>query len=709
MPPSPTFDNNSAFSPDGKTLASGGNRTIELWDSTSGKPLKTLEGHSSNVTAVAFSPDGKIVASVSADKTIKLWDSASGKLLKTLEGHSNGVTAVAFSLDGKTLASASADSTIKLWDSTSGKLLKTLEGHSNGVTAVAFSLDGKTLASGGGNSTIKLWDNASGELLKTLEGHSSNVTAVAFSPDGRTLASASLDRTIKLWGRASGELLKTLEGHSDWVTAVAFSPDGKIVASGCDDTSIRFWRVRDGTALATSYSSDNRDYITFSPQGYYVSSAGGEKFAAWRIDNEVYTFEQYSEQFNRPDLISRILGGGTVAESTIQLAKDFPPTLFWLNEISTTDSKRVDIVLKFRGSSNLDHLFIIHNDEPVEIELPNEKDAEIRIPLNLNTFENRLRAIATDKNRLKSDWLRAEFRFSGGQKEPGSKVTKTITSKSPEQVNLGTLSVENLPHNSTVLDWWIDGGKVEGLEISVEDGQVRLRAEKGLLGRLKEGAHSLLLKIKDGARSHVVDPVLFWNARRELVEYAEDLQQGTRYAVVIGIGKYNQRNPRLKDLGDAPKQAKALGDYLKQSGFVVKYFLDDDLKVSKEMIDDYLFRELNPQLDSSRDVLFFYFGGHGVSRKNMLGDPVGYLLPHEYEVSDVENTTISMTLDVKQRYTQQLRAKHILFAIDACLADVGLRNEEPKQAQLSEFTDLATLRARTEKTGRHILTAGSDG
>jgi len=166
--------------------------------------LQMLEGHSRAVMSVTFSHDSKLLASASYDKTVRIWDVSTGSLQQTLEGHSDEVTSVTFSHDSKLLASASYDKTVRIWDVGIGSLQQTLEGHSDEVTSVTFSHDSKLLASASYDKTVRIWDVGIGSLQQTLEGHDGWVMSVIFSHDSKLLASASVDKTVRIWDASTG-------------------------------------------------------------------------------------------------------------------------------------------------------------------------------------------------------------------------------------------------------------------------------------------------------------------------------------------------------------------------------------------------------------------------------------------------------------------------------------------------------------------------
>ena len=294
-----------AYSLDGKQLASVGDNQINLWDPLSGRLLRSLEDPTGTVKSVAFSPDGKQLAAVSDDDNVKLWDPVTGRHLRTLEGRTGYVESVAFSPDGKWLAAGSIDGTVKLWDPLSGRLLRSLEGHTGYVEPVAFSPDGKWLAAGSIDGTVKLWDPVTGRLLRTLEGRTGTVESVAFNPDGKQLAAVS-DNQIKLWDPLSGRLLRSLEDPTGTVKSVAFSPDGKWLAAGSIDGTVKLWGQANEPEITLAVFKGS-EWISFTPDGYYDSSDGIDRYVTFRVGRRFFESEQYSSIGRRPEMIAGAL------------------------------------------------------------------------------------------------------------------------------------------------------------------------------------------------------------------------------------------------------------------------------------------------------------------------------------------------------------------------------------------------------------------
>lgn len=290
-----------AFSPDGELLAVGdSNGEIHLYQVRDVQAVFICTRHKSWVTSLAFSPDGKFIASGSTDYTIKLWDVSTGQCLRTLEGHTNEVWSVAFSQDNCTLASGSDDNTVRLWNSSTGECFKTLQGHASWVLSVLFKADAQLL-SGSDDRTVKLWDTNSGQCIQTFKKHhDGGIRSITLSPNGQILASGSEDQTIRLWKTQTGECSKKLLGHSNRVFSVAFSPQGNILASGGHDHHVKLWSIDTGECFKTLQGHFSWVFaVAFSPQGKLLASGGHDQIVKlWSADTGecLKTLQGYTNQ-----------------------------------------------------------------------------------------------------------------------------------------------------------------------------------------------------------------------------------------------------------------------------------------------------------------------------------------------------------------------------------------------------------------------------
>ncbi len=234
-----------AFSPDGRLLATAGqDRTVRLWDAATGAPVRSFPAHADEINWIGFSPDGRRLVTASDDKTVRTWDVATGTAGPAFTRHTGAVLCAVFAPDGKVVATASMDGTVRLWDPAGGSTQVVASRHPAEANFVAFSPDGKTLAASWTDHRARLWDVATGREVAALEGHAGVIYCLAFSPDGRLLATGGGDGVVKLWDAGApgvGKPITAFRGHAGAVQSVAFTPDGSALVSTGDDGAVR-WR-----------------------------------------------------------------------------------------------------------------------------------------------------------------------------------------------------------------------------------------------------------------------------------------------------------------------------------------------------------------------------------------------------------------------------------------------------------------------------------
>lgn len=272
------------FTDDGRLMATMDDRGTNLWDVTTGALIDTFHEQHRSARAVAFSHDGRILASCGSDKVIRLRDTRTHELIRVLRGHASSVTSVAFSRDDQRIVSAGRDKTIRVWETMTGEQVDVLCGHTWLVTSVVLGPSGQ-LVSGGWDRTLRVWDVLHASRRGLLRQHTESVLALAFSPDGRYLVSGAGDCLVNVWEAESGKLLRSLKGHEGPVQSIAFHSDSKRFASGSWDHTIMVWNVTsEGPTTTMRGHTEQVNGLSFDKDGALISASGDKSLRIWDVE-----------------------------------------------------------------------------------------------------------------------------------------------------------------------------------------------------------------------------------------------------------------------------------------------------------------------------------------------------------------------------------------------------------------------------------------
>ena len=307
------FGSDGVLAPDGRMMLAGsdGKGSAELSDPETGHPILALQGHTDQITGIAFSRDGRRVLTGSWDGTAKLWDTSTGRVIRTFRVPAAPVGTVALSPDGHQAVTCSGDrdESVKLWDADTGQAIRIPAVLASGSSVVIFSPDGRWILTNGKDNNATLWSARTGQRVRTFIGHAEEINSAAFAPDSRTVLTGSGDNTAKLWDVDTGREIRTLRGHLSPIMSVVFAPNGRTVFTGSYDGTGKLWDVSTGQELATVLAFSDKSWAVVDPEGRYDASNGGDIDGLhWVVGDTAIGLSQLKQRYYDPGLLAKYTG-----------------------------------------------------------------------------------------------------------------------------------------------------------------------------------------------------------------------------------------------------------------------------------------------------------------------------------------------------------------------------------------------------------------
>lgn len=409
-----------AFSSDGRWLAAEFMRTdasgsdesqLKIWESATGRELRTLNGFAIGVTSISFNPKGNLLAAGDYGGGLKIWDTATWQELQSLKGGTLSTAMhLAFSPDGRWLAAAMSgyrSNSISFWDTTTREWARTINVEV-GVAALAFSPDSRRLASANNyRHTLNIWDVESGKPVLSIPNQTADVNGLAFRPDGRWLATAGEDHGVRLWDATGGQALRSFTGHASKVNAVVFSPDGHWLASASADGTVRIWDPTTGAAIALLVTiSGSTDWVAMTADGLFDGpTEGAQKLVAWRIGNHLYPADRFYASNFTPGLLGRLLGGEKLKPGVSLDASKLPPEVRITSPSSGSKLKagRVGVVVAAKDQGGgIAEVRLFQNGKLVD-KRPGRGNGDYQFNVDLVAGENVLKASALSQDKVEAN------------------------------------------------------------------------------------------------------------------------------------------------------------------------------------------------------------------------------------------------------------------------------------------------------------------